>query len=43
MSLLGTVLGLLFSLIFLASSGLLVLVAGGAVAFGLQQRRSASA
>jgi hypothetical protein len=42
MSLLGTVLGLLFSLIFLVSSGVLVLVAGGAVAYALQQRKAAS-
>jgi hypothetical protein len=43
MSLLGSVIGLFLTLIFLASSGLLVLVAGGAVAFGLQQRRAAGA
>ncbi len=43
MSLLGTVLGLFFSLMFLASSGVLLLVAGGAVAFAAQQRRAASA
>ena len=43
MSLLGTVLGLFLTLIFLASSGLLALMAGGAVVFGLQQRRAASA
>lgn len=43
MSLLGSVLGLFLTLIFLASSGLLVLVAAGAVAFGLQQRRAADA
>ncbi len=43
MSLLGSVLGLFLTLIFLASSGLLALVAGGAVAFALQQRRTAGA
>jgi hypothetical protein len=43
MSLLGSVLGLLLSLIFLARSGVLILVAGGAVAFAAQQRRAASA
>lgn len=43
MSLLGSLLGLLLTLAFLASSGALALVAAGAVAFGLQQRRSAEA
>lgn len=43
MSLLGSLLGLLLSLAFLASSGALALVAGGAVIFGLQQRRGAVA
>ena len=42
MSLLGSVLGLLLTLAFLASSGALALVAVGAVAFGLQQRRNAA-
>jgi hypothetical protein len=43
MSLLGTVLGLFLTLLFLASSGLLVLGAGGAVMFAWQQRRDAAA
>ncbi len=43
MSLLGSLLGLLLTLAFLASSGALALVAAGAVAFGLQQRRSTAA
>lgn len=43
MSLLGSVLGLLLTLIFLASSGLLAAVAAAGVAYGLQQRRAARA
>lgn len=41
MSLLGSLLGLLLTLIFLASSGLLAATAAAAVAYGLQQRRAA--
>ena len=43
MSLLGSALGLLLTLPFLASSGLLVLGAGGALLFAWQQRREAAA
>ncbi len=43
MSLLGSALGLLLTLLFLASSGLLVLGAGGALLFAWQQRREAAA
>ncbi len=43
MSLLGSALGLLLTLLFLASSGLLVVGAGGAVLFAWQQRRGATA
>ena len=43
MSLLGSLLGLLLTLAFLASSGALVLLAGGATAFAMQQRRNATA
>ena len=42
MSLLGSALGLLLTLLFLASSGLLVVGAGGAVLFAWQQRRDAA-
>lgn len=43
MSLLGSLLGLLLTLAFLASSGALALIAAGATAFAVQQRRSAGA
>jgi hypothetical protein len=43
MSLLGSALGLFLTLLFLASSGLLVLGAGGAVLFAWQQRRDTAA
>lgn len=42
MSLLGSLLGLLLTLVFLASTGVLAAVAAGAVAYGLQQRRAAA-
>lgn len=40
MSLLGSLLGLLLTVVFLASTGVLAAVAAGAVAYGLQQRRA---
>lgn len=42
MAALGSLLGLLFALTALAGMGLLSLVAGGAVAYGVQQRRRVS-
>ena len=43
MSFLGSVLGLVLTLSFLATTGALVVISAGAVAWGLQQRRSATA
>ena len=43
MSLLGSLLGLLLALAFLASTGALALIAAGATAFAVQQRKGASA
>ena len=43
MSFLGSVLGLMVTLSFLVTTGALVVITAGATAWGLQQRRSASA
>ena len=43
MSFLGSVVGLVLTLSFLVTSGALVVISAGAVAWGLQQRRSAAA
>mgnify|MGYP004264157127 FL=1 len=43
MSFLGSVLGLVLTLSFLVTTGALVVISAGAVAWGLQQRRSAAA
>ena len=43
MSFLGSVLGLVLTLSFLVTTGALVVISAGAVAWGLQQRRSATA
>ena len=43
MSFLGSVLGLILTLSFLVASGALVVITAGAVAWGLQQRRSETA
>ena len=43
MSFLGSVLGLVLTLSFLVTTGALVVISAGAVAWGLQQRRTASA
>ena len=43
MSFLGSVLGLVLTLSFFVTTGALVVISAGAVAWGLQQRRSAAA
>lgn len=43
MSFLGSVLGLVLTLSFLVTTGALVVISAGAVAWGLQQRRTAAA
>lgn len=43
MSFLGSILGLFFTLTFLLASGALVVITAASVAWGLQQRQSASA
>ena len=43
MSFLGSVLGLVLTLSFLVTTGALVVIGAGAVAWGLQQRRTAAA
>ena len=43
MSFLGSVLGLVLTLSFLVTTGALAVISAGAVAWGLQQRRSAAA